>query len=250
MKKDLPMTVFLPESYKTGTNRYPVVYFLHWAGGHYDTFHHPKSKLRTFADLYNVIIVCPEGTPYGWWLDSPLDPSMKYESFVVKEVVPHMDKNYRTLPERTQRGITGGSMGGHGAWYLGLRHRDTFGVVGAVYGGVDLRPYPNRWQLSKILGTLKDHPENWRDHSVVTLAKGLKNKELDLIAIVGTQDIFIGPNRNLHKILTQNKVAHTYIEVQGENQVYSSHSIPFGIKSFPIMFRFISNYFKEGQGHL
>ncbi len=43
-------------------------------------------------------------------------------------------------------------MGGHGAFYLAFKHQDIWGAAGSMSGGVDIRPFPNKWDLAKRLG--------------------------------------------------------------------------------------------------
>lgn len=244
MNKDIPVAVVLPDAYKAGEARYPVIVVLHGAGGSYQTHSRPGHPVHKLVDQYGVIAVCPDGAKTSWWLDSPVDPTMKYETFVVKELVPYVDATYRTLAQREKRGITGGSMGGHGACYLALRNKSVFGAVGNIYGGVDLRPFPNNWDIKLRLGTLPEHPDYWEQHSVVTLAKDLKNGELALVTMVGNKDFFLPVNRAFHQMLADNGVEHYYIEAQG------AHTAEFAYEAFPVMFRFISTYFTEGRGHL
>ena len=250
MKREVPVSIVLPESYQRGEARYPVIYLLHGAGGNNRTSTLSPFRTLSLADLHNVIVVCPDGGSTSWWLDSPIDPSMKYETFVTKELLPYVDGHYRTLPERGKRGITGGSMGGHGACYLGIRHRDLFGVIGNVHGGVDLLPFPDSWEIKKRLGPLKENPQRWRDHSVITLAKGVRNGEIDLITVIGTQDFFLQVNRDLHQLLARQGVAHTYIEICGRDRLHSSHTGYFAAEAYPVIFRYMINAFKEGRGHL
>jgi len=244
MNKEIPVSVIFPDDYKTGDTRYPVIYVMHGAGGSHQSFTQPGHPIYNLVDRYKVIAVCPDGARTSWWLDSPVDPAMKYETFAAKELVAYFDKTYRTLAQREKRGITGGSMGGHGACYLALRNKQVFGVVGNIYGGVDLRPFPNNWDLSKRLGTIQEHPENWEQHSVITLAKELKNGELSLVTMIGNKDFFLGVNRALHQLLSDHGVEHYYIEAQG------AHTREFSAEAFPVMFRFINTYFTEGRGHL
>ena len=41
-------------------------------------------------------------------------------------------------------------MGGHGAMWLGIRHKDVFGAAGSTSGGVDIRPFPQNWSMNKM----------------------------------------------------------------------------------------------------
>ena len=117
---------------------FPVVYMLHGAGGNHRSMP-GDGVIAGLSDRHGFIAVCPDGAVTSWWIDSPIDPTMKYETFVSKELPAYMDANYRTRAEKGGRAIMGGSMGGHGACWNGIRHRDVFGAIGNIYGGVDLR---------------------------------------------------------------------------------------------------------------
>ena len=72
--------------------------------------------------------------PDGWsrlgcsqWVDSPVNGD--FEQYVIHDVVSHVDRNFRTIPRATSRGVTGISSGGFGAWHLGSRNPDVFGAM-------------------------------------------------------------------------------------------------------------------------
>jgi S-formylglutathione hydrolase FrmB len=79
-------------------------------------------ELKTYADEYKVLIVCPDGGNSSWYFDSPVDSTMKYETYIGKEVPDYIDAHYKTIKNRTARAITGLSMGGHGALFIAFRH--------------------------------------------------------------------------------------------------------------------------------
>ena len=99
MEKRVPVSVILPDGYEARPDaRFPVVYALHGAGGDSKGFYqaHPGGLLPNLADKYGFIAVCPDGAKTSWWLDSPVNPKMMYETLVVKEGLPYIDANYRT----------------------------------------------------------------------------------------------------------------------------------------------------------
>ena len=246
MDKDVPVSVVLPDAYD-GTTRFPSVYVLHGAGGSNKKAENPV--ILSLVDRYGFIAIAPDGGKTSWWLDSPIDPKYQYETFVIDELLPFADANFRTIANRWNRGIMGGSMGGHGACYLGMRHKNLFGVIGNIYGGVDLVPWASNWDIAKRLGSRDGNIRRWEDHSVVNIAKTLKNGEVDLICALGTEDFFLGCNRQLHEILSANGVAHTYVEVRSPTTLQSVHG-KFYDQGAEICLRFIANYFRDGYGHL
>ncbi len=165
MKKKIKAVVVTPDNYAAGT-QYPVVYLLHGAGGNYSDWVKKGGKVADNADLYNIIIVCADGGVTSWYWDSPVDPTCKYETYITKELIPFIDKSYKTIKNRNGRAITGLSMGGHGGLYLGIRHQDIFGAAGSMSGGVDIRPFPKNWDMANRLGDYATNPDNWEKYTV------------------------------------------------------------------------------------
>jgi S-formylglutathione hydrolase FrmB len=126
MKKNIKAVVITPDSYKEA-KALPVVYLLHGYSGNYADWITKAAGFEKAVDLYNMIIVCPDGNN-SWYWDSPLDEKYKYETYVSGELVKWVDGRYKTIKSREGRAITGLSMGGHGALYLALKHQDIFGA--------------------------------------------------------------------------------------------------------------------------
>ena len=100
-------------------------------------------------------------------------------------MVAYVDGHYATNSDRSQRGITGLSMGGHGAMYLAIRHQDVFSAVGSTAGGVDIRPFPNNWEMANRLGSYADNPEKWNQHTVMELTHLIQPKSLEIFVDCG-----------------------------------------------------------------
>ena len=116
MGRNIKNVVILPEGYHESDLQFPVLYLLHGATGCYSDWSR-KTDLHPLADRYGVVIVCPDGQD-SWYFDSPIDPTMQFETYVSKELVAYIDSHYRTHANRYMRAITGLSMGGHGALFL------------------------------------------------------------------------------------------------------------------------------------
>jgi S-formylglutathione hydrolase FrmB len=231
MNKAIPATLVVPDAYATSTEAYPVVYLLHGFGGKYDSWVH-IAPIGELADLYHVIVVCPDGSD-SWYFDIPSDPNCQYETYVSSEVVHFMDQNFRTVPSPKGRAIAGLSMGGHGAMFLALRHKDVFGAAGSMSGGLDIRPFPEKWHISNHLGTLQEHPEQWEARAVINNISNLKNGELALIFDCGLKDFFLQVNRNFHEALMKQGIDHDYTERPGaHNAAYWKNSIEYQMLFF------------------
>jgi S-formylglutathione hydrolase FrmB len=138
MHKSSKCVVIIPAKAGKHKERLPAVYLLHGWSGNYNNWITRVTALRKYADEYRLLIVCPDGHYSSWYFDSPVDSTMRYETYITKEVVDYIDNHYPTVKDRKARAITGLSMGGHGGLYLGFRHADIFGGCGSMSGGVDL----------------------------------------------------------------------------------------------------------------
>jgi S-formylglutathione hydrolase FrmB len=237
MHKEVKCVVVTPLSYENAEKKYPVIYLLHGYSGSYAQWIHTAPQLKDKADQLQVIFVCPDGGFSSWYFDSENDTTVKYETFVSKELVNFIDKNYRSNANKNSRAITGLSMGGHGALYLALKHPDVFGACGATSGGVDLTPFPNNWQIKNVLGDIATSRSNWEKNSVINMVDSLKDTQLSIIIDCGTDDFFLEVNRNLHKKLLQLKISHDYIERPGtHNGAYWKNSIDYQLIYFKKFF--------------
>jgi S-formylglutathione hydrolase FrmB len=238
MKKTIKAVVVRPDDYATAS-ALPVVYLLHGYSGNYSDWIMKAKGFEKAVDLYEMIIVCPDGNN-SWYWDSPVDPNYKYETYVSKELVNWVDGKYKTIKGRNGRGITGLSMGGHGALYLALKHQDVFGTAGSMSGGVDIRPFPNNWDMVLRLGTYSEHPENWEKYTVINMLHLLKPNSLALIIDCGTEDFFSKVNENLHEQLLYRNIPHDYITRPG------AHNWNYWTNSIQYQLLFMNNYFRSG----
>ena len=237
MKKDIPAVVAVPESYAKTQETLPVVYLLHGFMSNYDGWNKITS-LGELADRFHMILVCPDGAD-SWYFDSPTDHNFRYETYVSKEVVSYIDHHYRTIPEPKGRAITGLSMGGHGAMFVALRHKETFGAAGSISGGLDIRPYPKNWNISKHIGTIEQHRDQWEALTAINNFSQLKNGELALAIDCGVDDFFIKVNRTFHEALIKQKIDHDYTErAGGHTPKYWANSLPYQLFFFQ---RFFTN---------
>lgn len=238
MEKDVAVTLILPDGYDTATEPYDVVYLLHGFGNDNESWHTLGGVAR-FADQYGLIFVCPDGAK-SWYWDSPIDPTLRYETFVAEELVAWVDGNLKSRPERTSRAITGLSMGGHGALYLGTRHPQTFGAMGSTSGGVDIRPFPTGWEMHLRLGMQEEHPENWEQHTVINLVEQIPTDGSQAIIIdCGTEDFFYEVNCNLHQKMLSFGIPHDFYVRPGK------HHWPYWQGSIAYQLLFFDNYFKN-----
>jgi enterochelin esterase-like enzyme len=153
------MVVYLPAGYDGTTTRYPVIYFLanplrdyradfdsNDAEGLFD-----RAIAAGVIDKF-ILVSVDMRTPLGssWYVNS--SATGNWEDFMVQDLVPYIDANFRTLPSRASRGILGDFMGGYGAIRFGMTHPDVFGSVYAMHpvgtgSGVQVMYSRPNWEL-------------------------------------------------------------------------------------------------------
>ncbi len=234
MKKSVETVVIVPTCEK---ETYPVLYLLHGHGGNARTWLGVKPELPQLADQYGILIVCPDGNN-SWYWDSPVDSAYRYETFISHELIAYVDSHYPTHAVRGGRAIAGLSMGGHGAMWNAIRHTAVFGAAGSTSGGVDIRPFPNNWDMAARLGSKKDNPEVWETHTVINQLDKIKNKDLALIIDCGEDDFFLEVNQAFHKQLLQRGIEHDFITRPGaHNWDYWNNSIDYQLLFFSKFFK-------------
>ena len=120
-----------------------------------------------------------------------------YERDLLEDVIPMIDRKFRTVSDRRRRALMGFSMGGGQAGRIGLRHLETFSHVGIMSAG--------------MAGGLDSEP-------MATLAANAAktNKLIDLLWIAcGKEDTALKGATTLHRTLEQAGIKHTFLETEG-----------------------------------
>jgi S-formylglutathione hydrolase FrmB len=230
----LPYNVILPPDYRTSTaTRYPVLYLLHGLGGHYSDWL-TRTNIADYASRYRMIVVMPEGND-SWYVDGP---SEKYESYILRELIPDVDKRFRTIQARYGRAVAGLSMGGYGAFKFGLKDPATFVFAGSVSGAFGVTRYTEKevggsnWEpFLKIFGAVDS--ETRKANDVFEIARNLTASRVTSLPYFyfdcGTEDAaqHFNANRELSQIFLEKKIAHEYRELPGNHSwAYWDQQVP------------------------
>jgi putative tributyrin esterase len=221
----LPYNVILPPGYRASrTTRYPVLYLLHGHAGHYTDWL-TRTNVADYAAQYRMIVVMPEGND-SWYVDSAGVATDKYESYLLKELIPDVDKRFRTIQARYARAVAGLSMGGYGAIKYGLKYPTTFVFAGSISGAFGVTRYTetemggNNWEpFLKIFGPTGSDVRKAND--LFEIARGLSPARIGSLPYFyfdcGTEDAaqHFKPNRELSEIFLEKKIAHEYRELPG-----------------------------------
>lgn len=134
---------YLPPSYLEEPNReYPVVYLLHGVNGgsrewEPRDFGATLDALYTSGGLEESIVIMPDGESL-WYVDN--EGGTPWRSMFIDELIPQVDAEYRTIADRDLRGLSGVSMGGFGAYSIGLAHPELFSSLASHMGALNLAP--------------------------------------------------------------------------------------------------------------
>jgi len=130
------MVIYLPPGYDESPRRYPVIYFFPDAFADYrDIFDHKDAQgifdraiAAGMIDKF-ILVAVDMNTSLGssWCVNSPATGN--WEDFVIDELRPYMDANFKTLSAPASRGIAGEFMGAYCAIRLGMEHPDVFSTV-------------------------------------------------------------------------------------------------------------------------
>jgi enterochelin esterase family protein len=139
------LPIYLPPGYADAEARYPTVYLLSGFTGrgifflNDSAFEEPLperlDRLIATGQIKPMIVVMPDCfTRYGGSQYLNSTATGRYEDHLIGEVIPFVDRNYRTLAKRAYRAIGGKSSGGYGALVQAMRHPDIFGLVACHSG--------------------------------------------------------------------------------------------------------------------
>jgi len=218
--------VYTPPGYESNPRlRYPVLYLQHGSGESERGWvaqgraNFILDNLIANGKMKPMIVVMEHGYAVAAGA-SPAPAARGNEAFgdvVIRDLIPEIDKTYRTRPDRASRAIAGLSMGGGQALNIGLTNLDKFAYIGSFSGAarnVDLKTAYN--------GAFND--------------AAAFNKKVKLLWIgCGTGDFLYPSAVALHQNLDKAGIRNVWSEGPGlhEWQVWRKHLHEFA----PLLFR-------------
>jgi enterochelin esterase family protein len=215
--------VYTPPGYDEGRKRYPVLYLQHGAGesergwSAQGRANFIMDNLIAEGRVVPMLVVMDHG-----YADLPGEPaggrgSNAFARVVLEDLVPHIDREFRTLADADHRAIAGLSMGAGQAMSIGLANLDRFRWIGAFSGGMR--------NFAAGDGPLSD-PQ-------------AANRKIRLLWIgCGTEDALYANNEKAHAAVEQAGIRHRWFSGPGahEWQVWRKHLHAFA----PLLFRGVS----------
>jgi enterochelin esterase family protein len=249
--------IYTPPGYEGGSKRYPVLYLLHGGLGDEDAWSSngraPQILDNLIADgkIVPMIVVMPNvnatqsASPDYAQENEPLGSffSMDFPDSLVSDLIPFVDKSYRTRPDRTSRAIAGLSMGGAHALWAAFRHLDKFAWVESMSGGYMIFPGAG------VEGSAPTHssiPANFRMPMMIDPDKLLAklpdltpaaNARLSMFTLtIGDKDGLLPQQRALQSALSARGIKVKTVELPGYSHEWAFWRIAL-VDMLPRLFR-------------
>jgi enterochelin esterase-like enzyme len=198
--------VYTPPGYMIGTKRLPVLYLVHGAGDSEDAWtsvgraNYIVDNLIASRKVKPMIIVMPAGhTP-----ERPNQDLLRNEDFgkdFLNDLIPMIDRSFRTVPRPEARAMAGLSMGGAHTLNFGLTHPELFRYVGIFSMGLGVRG--GKEQVAAYeLANAKGLERAARDHKLVYYA-------------IGRTDFLYESAAPTRAMMDRHGIRYTYIESEG-----------------------------------
>ncbi len=210
--------IYLPPDYaKSAAARYPVIYWAHGIGSNQRVGASCGLVARMDAGIRAgavppLIMVFLNGMRDSWYIDTA-DGKKPVESVIVKDLIPHIDKTYRTIANRSGRAIEGFSMGGFGAAHLGFKFPEVFGTVGIVSGAMLPATGPGRFTA---FGTDQEYFDANSPRRLIERNAGAIRGRTRIRIVAGDADraVNTGPQQ-FHRIVEGLEIPHEWILLPG-----------------------------------
>ncbi len=222
--REVGYCVYLPPGYATDERtRYPVVYWLHGGRGHEVSGAAAVAPVADRAiragDIPPMIVVFNNGGP-AWHYDDPAVGQLGETTFV-KELIPLIDRTYRTVADRRGRAIEGMSMGGRATTRNAFKYADVFCSAAALAAG-----YGNEQKAVDAGLHL--------DNNVFSLARdhaARRRPEVSLLIVIGTKDQNYPSNLTYMDFLRDLKIPFVGKQLEGVAHVNRAYYEAMGSRS-------------------
>jgi formylglycine-generating enzyme required for sulfatase activity/S-formylglutathione hydrolase FrmB len=229
--RDKTYTVVTP----SGGGTAPVLFLLHGRGrNHRSLIERDDTRLALLAQNYYIVL--PDGED-GWYVDSPVDPTGRYEHYL-EEVIRSAEDRFPLRRDPAGRALAGWSMGGYGAVHFAESHPGKFAAVVGIVGLLDfprLETLPDGRNYHVPVKRFGDDPAVWAAFNPIRHIDRLAG--MQLLMITGLQSFDLVMNRNF--------VAHA--RAQGFDcglvELSGGHTIETVAEAVPLALRFVSESF-------
>ena len=191
LNRPLVYNVYLPTGYESSGLRYPLLYLIHGNGADQNEWV-VKGKIQATVDaliargdIPPVIIVMP-AMGSTWCVDRKENA----ETAFLKDLMPEIEKSFRTIARREGRVIGGESMGGYCSLRFSLKYPELFQAA-ALMSPAIYDPEPPATSSARrvgVFGAQAYDPAVWKELNYPTLWEGFLKKNLRLPMYINSGD--------------------------------------------------------------
>ncbi|KEQ24402.1 alpha/beta hydrolase [Paenibacillus tyrfis] len=222
--------VYLPPSYNESEDtRYPVIYLLHGLYGNETSWsvkgnaEQTIEKLMASDDLREsiVVMVSDGGYGHGTFYVNWFDGSGRFEDYFLYDLIPAIDREFRTIAAPSHRALCGLSMGGYGSFVLALRNPHLFGsaasIAGALMSAGLMTEAFLRTDVCRMIGPAHGPYAQELDLHVLAARRVKEEVRPALHFNCGTADSLFPLNSAYQALLKQIGYSHEYMEFEGDH---------------------------------
>jgi enterochelin esterase-like enzyme len=251
LNMDRKFAIYLPPGYETSQRSYPVLYLLH-GGGDDQTGWVQFGEVQNITDkairegqATAMIIVMPDANTGRRGYFNDVKGDWRYEDFFFQELMPYIEKTYRTKPEKRYRAVAGLSMGGGGSFMYALHRPDLFAAacpLSASTGPITVEDA--KTFLSRNNPGLADSAvaRYYRQHSALALINSLPDsskKAVRWYIDCGDDDFLYEGNSLVHIAMKKREIPHEFRIRDG------AHNWTYWRTALPEVLQFVSMSFRQ-----
>jgi enterochelin esterase-like enzyme len=237
LKMDRKYSVYLPPDYETSNRSYPVLYLLHGSGDdqtgwvQFGEVGYIADKAIKEGKSTPVIIVMPDANTGRRGYFNTIRGDFQYEDFFFKELLPFIEKTYRTRSEKQYRAVAGLSMGGGGTIIYALHHPEKFSSACPLSASIRRQSDTRNRQSADTVGLRPEQIDSFRKqldafYLVENIPDAQKNQVRWYIDC-GDDDALSEGNSLLHIAMRTKGIPHEFrIRNGAHNWTYWREALP------------------------
>ncbi|MDA3926477.1 MAG: alpha/beta hydrolase-fold protein [Kiritimatiellae bacterium] len=236
LEKTKSFSVVLPENYDHAKSDWPVLFLLHGRGRTERSLIDDEGARSSLLEAPFVVIL-PDGDD-GWYIDSPVRPADKYQSYT-EEVVALAGTLYNLTSNPEQRALTGWSMGGYGCVYFAENHSQEFSTVASIIGLLDFprTGLPEGQSYDVPIDRFGDDPAVWATFNPINHVENLR--DMSIYVVIADEAFDRTMNENFTNELTIAGIAHEVKVLEG------GHTFAVVCTALPLVINFVAKSFKS-----
>ncbi|HEY1021001.1 MAG TPA: alpha/beta hydrolase-fold protein [Flavisolibacter sp.] len=251
LNMDRKYAIYLPPDYETSQRSYPVLYLLH-GGGDDQTGWVQFGEVQNITDkavregkATAMIIVMPDANTGRRGYFNDVKGDWRYEDFFFEELIPHIEKTYRTKNEKRYRAVSGLSMGGGGSFMYALHRPDLFAAaapLSASTGPLSLEDTKAFFKRTNQTPSDTAISKYYNRHSALALINNMPDsskKAVRWYIDCGDDDFLYEGNSLVHIAMKKKEIPHEFRIRDG------AHNWTYWREALPDVLSFVSMSFRQ-----